>query len=116
MTVFRCRWLLGGPARVATAVSNEATKAFVSSVLFALILPPTIPAWQAACVPPGIVVAKEFARWYRDTILNPALRVEPFSTLLIPRPTCRRFSMRVYCYSKYTTESSMKGEASTACE
>ncbi|WP_117232983.1 NADH:ubiquinone reductase (Na(+)-transporting) subunit B [Vibrio maerlii] len=52
---------------------------FVSSVLFALILPPTIPLWQAALgISFGIVVAKEIFGGTGRNFLNPALAGRAF--------------------------------------
>ncbi len=46
---------------------------FVASILFALIVPPTLPLWQAALEPFGIVVAKEIFGGTGRNFLNPAL-------------------------------------------
>ncbi|OLQ86354.1 NADH:ubiquinone reductase (Na(+)-transporting) subunit B [Vibrio panuliri] len=58
---------------------------FVSSVLFALILPPTIPLWQAALgITFGIVVAKEIFGGTGRNFLNPALAGRAFLYFAYP--------------------------------
>lgn len=58
---------------------------FVSSVLFALILPPTIPLWQAALgITFGIVVAKELFGGTGRNFLNPALAGRAFLYFAYP--------------------------------
>lgn len=58
---------------------------FVSSVLFALILPPTIPLWQAALgISFGIVVAKEIFGGTGRNFLNPALAGRAFLYFAYP--------------------------------
>lgn len=52
---------------------------FVSSILFALIVPPTIPLWQAALgITFGIVVAKEIFGGTGRNFINPALAGRAF--------------------------------------
>ena len=49
---------------------------FVSTILFALIVPPTLPLWQAALgITFGIVVAKEIFGGVGRNFMNPALAV-----------------------------------------
>lgn len=58
---------------------------FVSSVLFTLILPPTIPLWQAALgITFGIVVAKEIFGGTGRNFLNPALAGRAFLYFAYP--------------------------------
>ncbi|MCL2021459.1 MAG: NADH:ubiquinone reductase (Na(+)-transporting) subunit B [Betaproteobacteria bacterium] len=58
---------------------------FVTSVLFALILPPTIPLWQAALgISFGIVVAKEVFGGTGKNFLNPALAGRAFLFFAYP--------------------------------
>lgn len=58
---------------------------FVSSVLFSLILPPTIPLWQAALgITFGIVVAKEIFGGTGRNFLNPALAGRAFLYFAYP--------------------------------
>ncbi|USD63215.1 NADH:ubiquinone reductase (Na(+)-transporting) subunit B [Vibrio sp. SCSIO 43140] len=58
---------------------------FVSSILFALILPPTIPLWQAALgITFGIVVAKEVFGGTGRNFLNPALAGRAFLYFAYP--------------------------------
>ncbi|KJG19092.1 NADH:ubiquinone reductase (Na(+)-transporting) subunit B [Photobacterium angustum] len=58
---------------------------FVTSILFALILPPTIPLWQAALgITFGIVVAKEIFGGTGRNFLNPALAGRAFLYFAYP--------------------------------
>lgn len=58
---------------------------FVSSILFALIVPPTIPLWQAALgITFGIVVAKEIFGGTGRNFLNPALAGRAFLFFAYP--------------------------------
>ncbi|SEF64470.1 NADH:ubiquinone reductase (Na(+)-transporting) subunit B [Vibrio hangzhouensis] len=58
---------------------------FVSSILFSLILPPTIPLWQAALgITFGIVVAKEVFGGTGRNFLNPALAGRAFLYFAYP--------------------------------
>ena len=57
----------------------------MSSVLFSLILPPTIPLWQAALgITFGIVVAKEIFGGTGRNFLNPALAGRAFLYFAYP--------------------------------
>ena len=58
---------------------------FVTSILFALILPPTIPLWQAAIgISFGIVIAKEIFGGTGRNFLNPALAGRAFLFFAYP--------------------------------
>ncbi|WP_426577925.1 NADH:ubiquinone reductase (Na(+)-transporting) subunit B [Xenorhabdus stockiae] len=58
---------------------------FVSSILFALIVPPTLPLWQAALgITFGIVVAKEIFGGTGRNFLNPALAGRAFLFFAYP--------------------------------
>lgn len=58
---------------------------FVTSILFALILPPTIPLWQAAMgVTFGVVIAKEVFGGTGKNIVNPALAGRAFLFFAYP--------------------------------
>ena len=58
---------------------------FVSSVLFALIVPATIPLWQVALgITFGVVVAKEIFGGTGRNFLNPALAGRAFLILCLP--------------------------------
>ena len=58
---------------------------FVTSVLFALVLPPTIPLWQAALgISFGIVIAKEVFGGTGKNFLNPALAGRAFLFFAYP--------------------------------
>lgn len=58
---------------------------FVTSILFALILPPTIPLWQAALgITFGVVVAKELFGGTGRNFLNPALAGRAFLFFAYP--------------------------------
>lgn len=58
---------------------------FVTSVLFALTLPPSIPLWQAALgITFGVVVAKEFFGGTGKNFLNPALSGRAFLYFAYP--------------------------------
>ena len=58
---------------------------FVTSILFALILPPTIPLWQAALgISFGIVIAKEIFGGTGRNFLNPALAGRAFLFFAYP--------------------------------
>lgn len=57
---------------------------FVTSILFALIVPPTLPLWQAALgITFGVVIAKEIFGGTGRNFLNPALAGRAFLFLLI---------------------------------
>ncbi len=52
---------------------------FVTSILFALIVPPTLPLWQAALgISFGVVIAKEIFGGTGRNFLNPALAGRAF--------------------------------------
>ena len=80
--------IVGGIVEVTFAVirGHEVNEGFfVSSVLFALILPPTIPLWQAALgITFGIVVAKELFGGTGRNFLNPALAGRAFLYFAYP--------------------------------
>ncbi|EKT59407.1 NADH:ubiquinone reductase (Na(+)-transporting) subunit B [Providencia sneebia] len=58
---------------------------FVSSILFALIVPPTLPLWQAALgISFGVVVAKEIFGGTGRNFLNPALAGRAFLFFAYP--------------------------------
>jgi Na+-transporting NADH:ubiquinone oxidoreductase subunit B len=58
---------------------------FVTSILFALILPPTIPLWQAALgISFGVVIAKEIFGGTGRNFLNPALAGRAFLFFAYP--------------------------------
>ena len=58
---------------------------FVSSILFALIMPPTIPLWQVAIgITFGIVIAKEIFGGTGKNFLNPALAGRAFLFFAYP--------------------------------
>ncbi|WP_340617553.1 NADH:ubiquinone reductase (Na(+)-transporting) subunit B [Xenorhabdus entomophaga] len=58
---------------------------FVSSILFALIVPPTLPLWQAALgITFGVVVAKEIFGGTGRNFLNPALAGRAFLFFAYP--------------------------------
>ncbi len=58
---------------------------FVTSILFALILPPTIPLWQAAIgISFGVVIAKEIFGGTGRNFLNPALAGRAFLFFAYP--------------------------------
>jgi Na+-transporting NADH:ubiquinone oxidoreductase subunit B len=58
---------------------------FVTSILFALILPSTIPLWQAAlCITFGVVIAKEIFGGTGRNFLNPALAGRAFLFFAYP--------------------------------
>jgi len=58
---------------------------FVSTILFALIVPPTLPLWQAALgISFGIVVAKEIFGGVGRNFMNPALAGRAFLFFAYP--------------------------------
>lgn len=64
---------------------------FVTSILFALIVPPTLPLWQAALgISFGVVVAKEVFGGTGKNFMNPALAVPRLPVLRLPRQLERR--------------------------
>ncbi|WP_210449413.1 NADH:ubiquinone reductase (Na(+)-transporting) subunit B [Vibrio crassostreae] len=86
--VYATVFVVGGFWEVLFAVvrKHEVNEGFfVSSVLFALILPPTIPLWQAALgITFGIVVAKELFGGTGRNFLNPALAGRAFLYFAYP--------------------------------
>ncbi|WP_204302291.1 RnfABCDGE type electron transport complex subunit D, partial [Serratia marcescens] len=58
---------------------------FVTSILFALIVPPTLPLWQAALgITFGVVIAKEIFGGTGRNFLNPALAGRAFLFFAYP--------------------------------
>lgn len=58
---------------------------FVTSILFALIVPPTMPLWQAALgISFGVVIAKEIFGGTGRNFLNPALAGRAFLFFCLP--------------------------------
>ncbi|WP_213865475.1 NADH:ubiquinone reductase (Na(+)-transporting) subunit B [Vibrio crassostreae] len=88
LPVYGTVFVVGGFWEVLFAVvrKHEVNEGFfVSSVLFALILPPTIPLWQAALgITFGIVVAKELFGGTGRNFLNPALAGRAFLYFAYP--------------------------------
>jgi Na+-transporting NADH:ubiquinone oxidoreductase subunit B len=86
--IYATVFVIGGFWEVLFAVvrKHEVNEGFfVSSVLFALILPPTIPLWQAALgITFGIVVAKELFGGTGRNFLNPALAGRAFLYFAYP--------------------------------
>ncbi|WP_162063674.1 NADH:ubiquinone reductase (Na(+)-transporting) subunit B [Vibrio taketomensis] len=86
--IYATVFIVGGIWEVLFAVvrKHEVNEGFfVSSVLFALILPPTIPLWQAALgITFGIVVAKEVFGGTGRNFLNPALAGRAFLYFAYP--------------------------------
>jgi Na+-transporting NADH:ubiquinone oxidoreductase subunit B len=59
---------------------------FVTSILFALIVPPTLPLWQAALgISFGVVIGKEIFGGTGRNFLNPALAGRAFLFFAYPR-------------------------------
>ena len=64
---------------------HEINEGFVSSILFALSLPPTIPLWMASLgITFGIVLAKEVFGGTGRNFLNPALSGRAFLYFAYP--------------------------------
>ncbi|MFA0077279.1 NADH:ubiquinone reductase (Na(+)-transporting) subunit B [Vibrio artabrorum] len=88
LPVYATVFVVGGFWEVLFAVvrKHEVNEGFfVSSVLFALTLPPTIPLWQAALgITFGIVVAKELFGGTGRNFLNPALAGRAFLYFAYP--------------------------------
>ncbi|CAK1692026.1 NADH:ubiquinone reductase (Na(+)-transporting) subunit B [Vibrio crassostreae] len=88
LPVYATVFVVGGFWEVLFAVvrKHEVNEGFfVSSVLFALILPPIIPLWQAALgITFGIVVAKELFGGTGRNFLNPALAGRAFLYFAYP--------------------------------
>ncbi|KGQ70439.1 Na(+)-translocating NADH-quinone reductase subunit B [Chelonobacter oris] len=80
--------LVGGIWEVLFAVvrGHEINEGFfVTSILFALIVPPTLPLWQAAlAITFGVVVAKEVFGGVGKNFLNPALAARAFLFFAYP--------------------------------
>lgn len=67
---------------------------FVTSILFALIVPPTLPLWQAALgISFGVVIAKEIFGGTGRNFLNPALAGRAFLFFAYPA----QISERLWC-------------------
>lgn len=67
---------------------------FVTSILFALIVPPTLPLWQAALgISFGVVVAKELFGGTGKNFMNPALAGRAFLFFCLSGTDFRRQSM-----------------------
>ncbi|ASI91845.1 NADH:ubiquinone reductase (Na(+)-transporting) subunit B [Vibrio mediterranei] len=88
LPVYLTVFIVGGFWEVLFAIvrKHEVNEGFfVSSILFALILPPTIPLWQAALgITFGIVVAKEVFGGTGRNFLNPALAGRAFLYFAYP--------------------------------
>lgn len=88
LPVYATVFVVGGFWEVLFAIvrKHEVNEGFfVSSILFALILPPTIPLWQAALgITFGIVVAKEIFGGTGRNFLNPALAGRAFLYFAYP--------------------------------
>jgi Na+-transporting NADH:ubiquinone oxidoreductase subunit B len=86
--VYAVIFLVGGFWEVlfATVRRHEVNEGFfVTSVLFALILPPSIPLWQAALgITFGVVVGKEIFGGTGKNFLNPALTARAFLYFAYP--------------------------------
>ncbi|WP_386692421.1 MULTISPECIES: NADH:ubiquinone reductase (Na(+)-transporting) subunit B [unclassified Lonepinella] len=84
LTVF----LLGSAIEVAFAVvrGHEVNEGlFVTTILFALVVPPTLPLWQAALgITFGLVVAKEVFGGVGKNFMNPALAGRAFLFFAYP--------------------------------
>jgi Na+-transporting NADH:ubiquinone oxidoreductase subunit B len=88
LPVYAVIFLVGGFWEVlfATVRRHEVNEGFfVTSVLFALILPPSIPLWQAALgITFGVVVGKEIFGGTGKNFLNPALTARAFLYFAYP--------------------------------
>ncbi|NLS12097.1 NADH:ubiquinone reductase (Na(+)-transporting) subunit B [Vibrio sp. SM6] len=88
LPIYATVFIVGGFWEVLFAIvrKHEVNEGFfVSSILFALILPPTIPLWQAALgITFGIVVAKEIFGGTGRNFLNPALAGRAFLYFAYP--------------------------------
>ncbi|WP_318466208.1 NADH:ubiquinone reductase (Na(+)-transporting) subunit B [Photobacterium leiognathi] len=88
LPVYLTVFIVGGFWEVLFAIirKHEVNEGFfVTSILFALILPPTIPLWQAALgITFGIVVAKEIFGGTGRNFLNPALAGRAFLYFAYP--------------------------------
>ena len=88
LPIYATVFIVGGFWEVlfATVRKHEVNEGFfVSSILFALILPATIPLWQAAIgITFGIVIAKEVFGGTGKNFLNPALAGRAFLFFAYP--------------------------------
>ncbi|MDT9587503.1 MAG: NADH:ubiquinone reductase (Na(+)-transporting) subunit B [Candidatus Arsenophonus melophagi] len=88
LPIYMVVFLVGGSLEVLFAMirGNEINEGFfVSAILFSLIVPPTIPLWQAALgIAFGIVVAKEIFGGTGRNFLNPALAGRAFLFFAYP--------------------------------
>jgi Na+-transporting NADH:ubiquinone oxidoreductase subunit B len=88
LPVYLVTLIVGGnlEALFAVARKHEITEGFlVSSLLFPLILPPTIPLWQVAIgIAFGIVLGKEVFGGVGMNVLNPALTARAFLFFAYP--------------------------------
>jgi Na+-transporting NADH:ubiquinone oxidoreductase subunit B len=88
LPVYAVIFIVGGFWEVlfATVRRHEVNEGFfVTSVLFALILPPSIPLWQAALgITFGVVVGKEIFGGTGKNFLNPALTARAFLYFAYP--------------------------------
>ncbi|MEQ6885212.1 NADH:ubiquinone reductase (Na(+)-transporting) subunit B [Salicola sp. Rm-C-2C1-2] len=86
--IYFVTFVVGGAWEVlfATVRKHEVNEGFfVTSILFALILPPTIPLWQVALgITFGVVVAKEIFGGTGKNFLNPALTGRAFLYFAYP--------------------------------
>lgn len=89
LPIYATVFIVGGFWEVlfATVRKHEINEGFfVTSILFALIVPPTLPLWQAALgITFGVVVAKEVFGGTGKNFMNPALAGLPScSSLILP--------------------------------
>lgn len=88
LPVYAVTFIVGGFWEVlfATIRRHEVNEGFfVTSILFALILPPTIPLWQVALgISFGVVVGKEFFGGTGKNFINPALAGRAFLFFAYP--------------------------------
>ncbi|MAK91921.1 MAG: NADH:ubiquinone reductase (Na(+)-transporting) subunit B, partial [Oleibacter sp.] len=88
LPVYATTFIVGGFWEVlfATIRKHEVNEGFfVTSILFALILPPTIPLWQVALgITFGVVIGKEIFGGTGKNFLNPALTGRAFLFFAYP--------------------------------
>lgn len=88
LPIYATVFIVGGACEVtfATVRKHEVNEGFfVTSILFALILPPDIPLWQAALgIVFGIVIGKEIFGGTGKNFLNPALTGRAFLYFAYP--------------------------------
>ncbi|MGL4859150.1 MAG: NADH:ubiquinone reductase (Na(+)-transporting) subunit B [Enterobacteriaceae bacterium] len=88
MPIYLVSFLVGGFWEVLFAIirKHEINEGFfVTSILFALIVPPTLPLWQAALgITFGVVIAKEIFGGTGRNFLNPALAGRAFLFFAYP--------------------------------